>query len=194
MSDGLVKHKNTQIFTSPTSLLTTEEKGKIIMNDADRLQREYDAAHANLLSKFEEAKNVEAPHVILPGSQILVTAMPPITERKTVSGIILGEELEGSQREINRLKNSTENVIDFQRVLIVGLGAQNYFGDKLKEGDFVKINFSRYRSLADGSMDGRVATTYNIPTTVIEDKTYMILDYLDIFYIQKAEYVDPKFK
>lgn len=194
MSQDLLKHKQTTVGAAPIQLLTKEEKGGIIMNEADKLRREYESAQALMESKFEEAKNVEAPNIILPGSQILVTAMPPISERKTISGIIVGEEVEGSRMEIDRLKNSTENVTDYQKVLIVGLGAKQYFGDKLNEGDFVKINFNRYRSLADGSMDGRVNTTYRIPTTIIEGKMYMILDYLDIFYIQKPEFVDPKFK
>lgn len=192
--DKLIKHKNTTIIT-PTSKLETGEKALLHTNMVDKLKHDYEKAHELLDKKFREALNVTAPEgVILPGSQILVTALPPYVQKTTMSGIILSDQLDSSQKELDRVKNSTDNVADYQKVLTIGIGAKNYFKENLREGDFVKISFDRYRSLADGSMDGRVSTTYRIPTTMINGVMYIVLDYMDITYIHKQEFVDQMYK
>lgn len=191
MDNNLIKHKPSSTIFVPGNELSINDRKEILLTEAERKKVAIEKTQENYDKAVQEKKNAPTPKIHLLKSEILVRAVPPIVS-KTVSGLII-DGVDGTHNELERIKNSTHNVSDFQEVLLVGNHLTSQGNNVIQPGDFVKINFKQYHGITPGSQDGQVKTRYNIPIFKFNGHEYMMLDFYDIMFVQKREDVDPKF-
>lgn len=187
--DAMIKHKRT-IVGGIHEPLTSDVKQELILSQNDAERKNYNRVHDALEEQIKKRKAVPTPKIHLLKSEILVKAVPPLAPKRNPTGIILND-VSGTVTEMERLKNSTESVSDFQEVVLVGNHLLSQENNIIQPGDFVKINFKQYHGIAPGSQDGQVRTQYNIPMFRIDGHDYIMLDFYDIMYVQKREDVNP---
>lgn len=187
----LIKHKPSSTLFVPSQELSIEDKKEILLHESEKKKFDIERTQSLYEEVVRRKKNSPIPKIHLLKSEILVRSVPPIINT-SVSGLII-DGLDGTAAELNRIKNSTENVSDFQEVLLVGNHLTSQDNNIIKPGDFVKINFKQYHGITPGSQDGQVRTQYNIPMFRINGEDYILIDFYDVMFVQKREDVDPKY-
>lgn len=188
---NLIKHKPSSTIVIPGNNLSIEDKKEILLHESEKKKLDIERTQSKYEEVVQRKKNSPIPKIHLLKSELLVRSVPPIINT-SVSGIII-DGIDGTAAELNRIKNSTENVSDFQEVLLVGNHIASQENNIIEPGDFVKIDFKQYHGIKPGSQDGQVVTQYNIPLFRIDGEDYLLIDFYDIKFVQKRKDVDSKY-
>ena len=145
-----------------------------IENKAKTIDASLDKYNATLVKALE----APAPDIALHFNEVLLRAVP--IEVKTRSGIILGLN---DLQTADKLEKMSEAISQTQEILMVGdLITEDEQKRGLRPGRICKFRLDRFRTISDRHQNGMIQTEYTVPSEVINDYKYLIIDKRDIIY------------
>jgi hypothetical protein len=168
---------NKPLLKSESGLLV--DPSVIENNQKQLIKTSADQAIEKYNTTFKTRSEAPIPNVRVPYNNILTRAVPVKTKEYTESGLLL-DSASMDVRMARKLEVMSEAVSDEQEVLLKGPYVKD--GIELEEGDIVKLNFSRYKSVQEGQ-HSEVIVGYEIPLYTIDGNQYLLLDARDIQYV-----------
>lgn len=169
-------------------LILPNKANQLILSQQDSMNIQKNSILKGYETKRNEAINVPTPKIGLLHSEVLVKMVPP--RMKEFEGSLLVNKIDVSEQELRTIQSMSESVDFIQEVLLIGQHLESMESYPIKPGDFVYIDYSRFRKMKEDHKPGMVETEIKLPIVGIDGETYMLIDSRDIKYYKKREDMD----